>query len=112
MFAIRNTLRKLPVQCVTRRGMGGGGGHHHAHELHVPEFYGKLGKCCLVATYLWFFYRLKQDNGQLFGFYKPWLHEHEHEHEHLHFVDNGVDAAPTLEEHEHDEEDEDEEEEH
>ena len=116
MFAFRN-FRKIPVQRIARRGMGGGAhhgeahghGHHHAHEPHVPEFYGKLGKVCLVSTYLWFFYRLKQDNGQLFGFYKPWLHEHHHEH--LHFIDGAADAVPTLEEHDHDDE-EDEDEEH
>ena len=110
MFAFRNSLKKFPGALVARRTMGGGShGHHHAHELHVPEFYGKLGKICLVATYLWFFYRLKQDNGQLFGLYKPWLHEHEHEH--FHFIDNGVDAVPSLEEHddEHDDEEHDEE---
>lgn len=115
MFAFRNNLKKIPVQRITRRRMGGGGhggdhGAHHAHEPHIPKFYGQLGKVCLVSTYLWFFYRLKQDNGQLFGMYKPWLHEHEHG-EHLHFIDNGVDTIPSLEEHEHDDE-EDEEEEH
>lgn len=112
-----NVLRKLrvtaPLQRVVRRNMGGGhdhghGGHgHHAHEPHVPEFYGALGKFCLVSTYLWFFYRLKQDNGQLFGLYQPWLHEHHHEH--LHYVDGGAGEAPQLEEHDHDDEDEEDE---
>ncbi len=56
MFAFRNSLKKFAGALVARRTMGGGShGHHHAHELHVPEFYGKLGKICLVATYLWSF---------------------------------------------------------
>ena len=106
MFAFRNSLKKFSAQRIVTRCMSGGHGHHHAHEPHVPEFYNKLGKVCLVATYLWFFYRLKQDNGQLFGLYQPWLHEHEHEH--FHFVDAGADAVPTLEEHDDHEEDEEE----
>ncbi len=96
-----------PLQRVVRRNLGSGGhdhghGHGHGHhEPHVPEFYGKLGKFCLVSTYLWFFYRLKQDNGQLFGLYQPWLHEHHHEH--LNFIDAGAGDMPELEEHEEEE---------
>jgi hypothetical protein len=29
-----------------------------------------LGKCMLVSCYLWIFYRIKEDKGQLFGLYK------------------------------------------
>lgn len=116
MNVLRSKFRvAAPLQRVVRRNLGGGhdhghsaGGHGHGHghhEPHVPEFYGKLGKFCLVSTYLWFFYRLKQDNGQLFGLYQPWLHEHHHEH--LHFVDNGAGEIPQLEEHDDEEEDED-----
>jgi hypothetical protein len=60
----------------------------------VPEGYAKLGKFCLVVTYLWVFYKLKEDKGQLFGFYKPWLHEHEHE-EHIQFQ-GIVGEIPTV----------------
>jgi hypothetical protein len=67
----------------------------HSHDgPHVPEGYAKLGKFCLVITYLWVFYKLKEDKGQLFGFYKPWLHEHEHE-EHVQFQ-GIVGEMPTI----------------
>ena len=51
-------------------------------------------------------YRAKENKGQIFGWYQPWLHEHEHEH--LHYVIGGEqgDAMPTLEEHEEEEEEE------
>ena len=58
----------------------GGHGHGHSNEPHAPEFHTKLGKAFLVATYFWIFYRMKEDKGQLFGLYYPWLDEHEHEH--------------------------------
>ena len=81
---------------------------HHGHdEPHVPKFYDKLGKFCLLTCYLWIFHRLREDKGQLFGLYKPW--EHEHEHSHLEYQlsdDHG--AAPTLAEHEEEEEEEEE----
>ena len=60
---------------------------HAHHGPHVPDFYDKLGKFCLVTAYVWVMYRFKVDNGQIFGYYKPWLHEHEHEH--LHFKSEG-----------------------
>ncbi len=68
---------------------------HSHHGPHVPEGYAKLGKCCLVLTYLWVFYRLKEDKGQLFGFYKPWLHEHEHEH-HVQYKYQEIDEMPVF----------------
>jgi hypothetical protein len=50
--------------------------------------------------------------GQIFGWYQPWLHEHDHEH--LHYALGGEqglgDSMPTLEEHEDDEEEHEEEE--
>ena len=48
----------------------GGGGHHGSHELHVPEFYNKVGTFVLVTCYLWILYKFKADNGQMFGFYQ------------------------------------------
>lgn len=87
---------------------------HHADEPHVPEFYDKLGKFMLITTYLWVFYRLKEDKGQLFGFYQPWLHEHAHEEEPQYQIagDYG-DSMPTLPEEEEEEDgEEDGEEEH
>lgn len=103
----------------TSHGPGdhGHGSHgHHADEPHVPEFYDRLGKFMLITAYLWIFYRLKEDKGQLFGFYQPWLHEHEHE-EVPNYQDAGDegDSMPTLPEREEDDEEhggEDEEEEH
>lgn len=83
-------------------------GHGHGHsEPHAPEGYAKLGKACLIACYLWIFYRAQQDKGQLFGFYLPWLHEHEHEHEPV-FQEAGDlgDTMPTVVEEEEEEDDE------
>jgi hypothetical protein len=51
------------AQLQTRRGMGGGGGHG---EPHVPEGYDLLGKTMLVSCYLWIFWRVKEDKGQIF----------------------------------------------
>ncbi len=80
-------------------------GHHD--EPHVPEFYDKLGKGCLIVAYLWIFYRVKEDKGQLFGMYKPWLDEHHHEHIEYQFEGHG--EVPVIVKHDdHDEEDEDE----
>jgi hypothetical protein len=83
----------------------GAGGHGHGHdELHVPEVYDRVGKGLLIFAYLWIMYRFKEDKGQIFGFYKPWLDEHEHEHHR--FIDTAMDKAPTYVE-EEDEDDED-----
>ena len=99
---------------------GHGHGHGHGHEdFHVPEFHAKLGKVVLVSTYLWILYRFKEDRGQIFGIYKPWLHEHHHEHLHYTESENEGDSMPILVEHEddhgddeeHEHEDEEEEEE-
>ena len=99
------------VRQTQRRAFGAGGGHGHGHGPHVPEFHDKLGKFCLVSAFFWIMYRAKENKGQLFGLYAPWLHEHEHDH--LHFVEGGDqgDSMPTLEEHD-DEHDEDHDEEH
>ena len=93
------------VRPATRR-FGGGGGHGHGHGPHIPEFHDKLGKFCLVSAFFWIMYRAKDNKGQIFGWYQPWLHSHEHEH--LHYVIGGEqgDAMPTLEEHEEEEEEE------
>jgi hypothetical protein len=40
--------------------------HGHGHEPHVPEFYDNLGKVMLVGTFLWIFYRAKENNGNIF----------------------------------------------
>lgn len=118
MFWRRSTPVKLCVQ-YARRKLGSSGHHdhhdahthghgHHAHEPHVSEGHSLVGKILLVGTYLWIFYKVKEDKGQLLGLYKPWLHEHEHEHE-LKFTAGATDGdMPSLVEEEH----EDEEEEH
>lgn len=89
-----------------RKNFGSDHGHNdHHHGPHVPVFYDKLAKFCLVTTYLWIMYRIKEDKGQIFGYYKPWLDEHHHEH--LHFIEEDPDKIPSLEEENHDHEDED-----
>ena len=82
---------------VSRRNMGGGGGPS------VPEGYDKLGQFCLVSAFFWIMYRAKENKGQLFGLYAPWLHEHDHAH--LHYAQDGDegDTMPTLEQAEEDE---------
>ena len=91
---------------------GGDHGHDHGHghghdEPHVPEFYDKLGRGCLIVCYLWIFYRVKEDKGQLFGMYKPWLDEHHHEH--IEYKIEGHGDMPMLVSHDDDEEEEDDE---
>lgn len=118
MFWRRTTPVKLCVQYARRKlgssghhhehhdahahGHGSGHGHgHHAHEPHVSHGHELVGKILLVGTYLWIFYKLKEDKGQLFGLYKPWEHEHEHEHE-LKFAAGATDSdMPSLIEEEH-----------
>ena len=95
MGGMRRAMRAaMPQQ--QRRNFGASGG-----EPHVPEGYDMLGKVMLVSCYLWIFYRIKEDKGQLFGLYKPW--EHEHEHTHMHFVQEGNNAPVPAEEDEEDE---------
>ena len=55
-------------------------------------------------------YRFKQDNGQIFGYYQPWLHEHEHEHE-VQYHEGDDFSVPTLVAHEEEYEEVDDEEE-
>jgi len=110
MFKFRSFINnnKTSFRNITRSF--GAGGHGHGHdELHVPVFYDNLGRVCLIFAYLWIMYRFKEDKGQLFGFYKPWLEEHEHEHHR--FIDTAMDKAPTFVEEDEDDEDHDEEEE-
>jgi hypothetical protein len=83
-----------------------GHGHGHHDEPHVPEFYDKLGRGCLIFAYLWIFYRIKEDKGQLFGLYKPWLDEHHHEHIEYHLEEVGtMPLLVTHDDHDHEEED-------
>lgn len=84
----RSAARQLQV-VAKRHGSSGG----HGHGPHVPEFYDKLGKCCLVSAFFWIFYRAKDNKGQILGWYLPWLHEHDHLH--LHYVDGG-DQGPNY----------------
>lgn len=71
---------------------------HHHEGPHVPEGYDKLGKLCLLTAYLWIFWRIKEDNGQLFGYYQPWLHPHEHVHHHFKSNDVNVNLLVSREE--------------
>ena len=72
---------------VQKRNFGGHGDGHGHHGPHIPVFHDNLGKFCLVSAFVWIFYRAKENKGQLFGWYAPWLHEHEHLH--LHYVEGG-----------------------
>lgn len=95
----------------TGRKFSAGSGHNTVP--HVPEFHDRLGRGILIVTFLWIFYRAKENNGNIFGYNLPWHQAHE-EHVHLAFEvagDHG-DAMPTeAEAEEHSEDDEEEEEE-
>lgn len=107
MFKFRSTFinyNRKSFRNLTRSFGAGGRGHGH-DELHVPEVYDKVAKGLLIFAYLWIMYRFKEDKGQIFGFYKPWLEEHEHKHHR--FIDTGLDKAPTYVEEDEDEDDED-----
>lgn len=94
---------------VISKRFGSSGGHHGPH---VPEFHDKLGQFVLVTGFVWIMYRARENKGQLFGLYEPWLHEHHHEHHHYVKGGENGDSMPTLEEHEeHDDEHDDEDEE-
>jgi hypothetical protein len=49
-------------------------------------------------------YQARENKGQLFGLYQPWLHEHHHDH--VHYEQEDLSNGPKLAEH-HDDDDED-----
>ena len=53
------------------------GGKFAHSEPHVPILYQRISNGLLITTYLWIFYRFKQDGALIFGFYKPWLEDHD-----------------------------------
>ncbi|KAJ1439700.1 hypothetical protein B484DRAFT_443823 [Ochromonadaceae sp. CCMP2298] len=114
MFRAGAFSAKRAFQAKTAVRRFGAGGHHGPH---VPEFYDKLGKGLLLTAYLWIMYKLKEDKGQLFGYYQPWLHEHDHDdhEEHLQFEyaegEEGWGVPLLKEEHEEEEEEEEDEDE-
>lgn len=84
-------------------------------EPEVPIYHDRAGQFLLIFTYLWIFFKARENKGQLLGLYSPWLHPHEHEeHEHFEHAGDHGDNMPTLgeegEEHEHDDHEEEEEE--
>ena len=85
----------------TTRKMGGGVG---AGGPHVPEGYDKLGQLVLVSAFFWIMFRARENKGQLFGLYAPWLHEHDHAHHH--FEREELDSIPELAHADHDDEEE------
>lgn len=87
-----------------------GHGHDaHHHGPHVSEPHAKAAKFVLIAAYLWVMFRFKEDNGQIFGYYQPWLHEHHHDH--YHFIE-GENGRPKLVHSHDDEEDDDDDDDH
>ncbi len=103
-FGTRNIFRVVKNSSKSVRQFSGG---HDHHGPHVPEGYEKIGKCLLITCYLWIFYRLKQDKGQSFGLYQPWLEEHEHE-EHVRFTQVLGEAPVAIEDEDDEDEDHDE----
>ena len=109
-FGPNSRLRVATLSRTGAKKFSGGGGYNH--EPTVPVFHDRLGKAILISTFLWIFFRAKENNLKLFGYNLPWNEEHHHE-EHLNFENAGEhgDAMPTLqadEEHEdHDEHEED-----
>lgn len=102
---LRLTVKNLSN--ISRRQFASG--HGHVHGPHVPEAHALVGKCLLIMTYLWVMYRLKEDKGQLFGFYKPWLHEHEHDHEEqVVYIKGGIGELSTIQEYSDDDDEDDE----
>jgi hypothetical protein len=79
---MQNFFRHPAFRSRLTRNMSGGRHPGHWKEINEPsKFHTNVGKALLIVTYLWIFYRFKQDGPQLFGFYKPWEHDHDHEHE-------------------------------
>lgn len=87
MFRIFRQAPRVAKQATQVRKMGGG--HHgpdyvtnglkHTDIIHSPEPYNSVGKGLLVLTFLWVFYRAKENKGQIFGLYYPWLDTHGHD---------------------------------
>lgn len=73
------TFSRRQTITIPSRKMGGGGGG----EPHIPEGYNTIGKWLSVSAFFWIFYRAKENKGQLFGLYAPWLDEHDHTHHHF-----------------------------
>lgn len=87
----RATFNRTFKKSVLSRNFGAGG-HHGPH---VSEVHAKVGKASLIVCYLWIMYKFKEDKGQIFGLYRPWLHEHAHEH--FHYVEgDSLSETPTL----------------
>lgn len=101
MFSARRFTSRVVSQIKNRRNFGAG----PVSEPHESTFHKNLGKFMLVSTYLWIFYRVKEDNGQLFGLYQPWLHPHEHSH-HKYEYGETMATIPTPVEHHHDDDEE------
>jgi hypothetical protein len=115
------SFKRLVKQYSLRRSFGG-----HSHEppgtaayepAPIPAIHTQIGKGFMVLMWVWVMYQMTEDNGKLFGLYKPWLDAH-HDHEpHVKFVleDELSDAAPVTvlidedeEDHEEGHEDDDE----
>jgi hypothetical protein len=91
------------------------GGHSPHTDPIVPEVHDRIGRGLLFATFMWIFFRAREDNGKLFGLNLPWNEPHDdHSHPSYEYADGDEfgEKMPVLKaEEEHDEEDEEEEEE-
>ena len=92
------------------------GGHSPDTEPIIPVVHDRIGRGLLFVTFMWIFFRAREDNGKLFGLNLPWNEPHEdHSHTSYEYAEDDVvgELMPIMkEEEEHDEdEDHDEEEE-
>ena len=87
------TVRRAAAQRVQTRGMGGGGHggtpdpkYNYFIAPHVSEPHRKLGEYLMVMTWLWIFYRAKEDGMTVFFGVHPWDahggHDDHHDHHH------------------------------
>lgn len=105
-FARMQSMRRTTNQVISNRKFGAGPAT--LESLHTPKGYEKLGTFCLLTCYLWIMYKFKEDQGQLFGMYKPWLHPHEHHHHTSYEFSGDHSEMPALVDHHHDDEEEEE----
>jgi hypothetical protein len=78
--AVANTIKSARAES---KRFFGAHGHGPAPkpgrvELHAPVIETYIGNGLQVVMWFWIFYCAKENKGQIFGLYQPWLHPHEH----------------------------------